>query len=74
MRILNGSYDRICPGRHLAYSAVWIAVASILTVFNIEKARDQEGRIIDPGEEYDSALVWSAFLIMHCGIRKLNSS
>ena len=62
-RVLNGYYNRICPGRYLAYSAVWIAVASLLTVFNIEKARDREGRIIDPGEEYDSALAWSAFLI-----------
>ncbi len=38
-------------------------MASLLTVFNIEKARDNDGRIIDPGEEYDSALAWSVFLI-----------
>ncbi|KJA22222.1 hypothetical protein HYPSUDRAFT_202249 [Hypholoma sublateritium FD-334 SS-4] len=48
---------RICPGRHLAYSAVWIAVASLLTVFDIKKVADKDGRIIEPGEEYDSALV-----------------
>ncbi len=45
-------------------------MASLLTVFNIEKAKDKEGRIIDPGEEYDSALVWSVVLIIHSEIKK----
>ena len=30
---------RICPGRHMAYSIVWITVASLLRVYNIEKVR-----------------------------------
>ncbi|KAF4622580.1 hypothetical protein D9613_009398 [Agrocybe pediades] len=48
---------RICPGRYMAYSAVWIAVASLLSVFDIEKAVDGNGNIIEPKYEYISSLV-----------------
>jgi len=48
---------RICPGRHMAFSAIWIALASILYSFNIEKAKDESGEIIELSHEYLSALV-----------------
>ncbi|KAG6872554.1 hypothetical protein C0995_008898 [Termitomyces sp. Mi166 len=48
---------RICPGRHMAFSAVWIAIASILTVFDITKARDESGNTIELSHEYISSLV-----------------
>ncbi|KAI5835807.1 cytochrome P450 [Schizophyllum commune Tattone D] len=35
--IAFGFGRRLCPGRHVAYASVWIAVASILRVYNIEK-------------------------------------
>ncbi|THH16034.1 hypothetical protein EW146_g4536 [Bondarzewia mesenterica] len=34
---------RICPGRHLASATLWIMVASILAVYDIEKAKDDTG-------------------------------
>ncbi|KAI3611992.1 cytochrome p450 [Moniliophthora roreri] len=43
---------RICPGRHMAYSSVWISIASILKTFNISKAVDEHGNVIEP--VYDS--------------------
>lgn len=46
---------RACPGKHMALSATWIAVASILSVFNISKALDADGDIIEPSMEYDSS-------------------
>ncbi|KAF8884004.1 cytochrome P450 [Infundibulicybe gibba] len=48
---------RICPGRYMAYSAIWIAIASILAVFDIEKITDENGNIIEPSHEYISALI-----------------
>ncbi|KAF8877181.1 cytochrome P450 [Infundibulicybe gibba] len=48
---------RVCPGRYMAYSAVWIAIASILATFDIEKVTDENGNIIEPSHEYLSALV-----------------
>ncbi|GJE99706.1 cytochrome P450 [Phanerochaete sordida] len=34
---------RICPGRHLGYEALWLAVASVLSTFNISPLADAEG-------------------------------
>ncbi|KAI0310504.1 CyP450 monooxygenase [Amylostereum chailletii] len=48
---------RICPGRFMARSSVWIAVASILAVFDIERAEDEFGNEVGVEEEYSSGLV-----------------
>ncbi|KAG6867073.1 hypothetical protein C0993_007061, partial [Termitomyces sp. T159_Od127] len=39
---------RICPGRHLADASVWIAIASILAVFNIKRSISEDGTEIEP--------------------------
>jgi hypothetical protein len=49
-------FIRICPGRYLAFSAVWIAVASLIAVFDIRKAVDKNEEDIEPIQEYVSAL------------------
>ncbi|KAI0066603.1 cytochrome P450 [Artomyces pyxidatus] len=41
-----GYGKRICPGRHLVDSTIFILVASILATFNIRKANDAEGNEI----------------------------
>jgi hypothetical protein len=38
---------RVCPGRWMAHSFVWIVVASVLSTFRIEKAV-RDGRVIEP--------------------------
>ncbi|KAK0448479.1 cytochrome P450 [Desarmillaria tabescens] len=48
---------RICPGRHLAYSSIWITVASILTAFNITKGVDEDGMVIEPSDKVCTGLV-----------------
>ncbi|KAF9457689.1 cytochrome P450 [Collybia nuda] len=48
---------RICPGRYMAFSSVWIAVASIIATLDIAKAVDENGNVIEPTHEYLSALV-----------------
>ncbi|KAF9024764.1 cytochrome P450 [Hymenopellis radicata] len=42
---------RICPGRYLAMNSVFIAVASILWAFNIERACDADGEEIIPDDK-----------------------
>ncbi|KAI0669080.1 cytochrome P450 [Trametes maxima] len=39
---------RVCPGQALADPSLWLIMASILSVFNIEKTRDKAGKEIDP--------------------------
>jgi cytochrome P450 len=37
---------RICPGRYLADNSIYIAVASILSAFDITSSRDDKGKEI----------------------------
>ncbi|PFH48298.1 hypothetical protein AMATHDRAFT_65777 [Amanita thiersii Skay4041] len=49
---------RVCPGRFLAFSSIWITIASILTAFDISKPVDESGKGCEPDEDdYISALV-----------------
>ncbi|KAL0573247.1 hypothetical protein V5O48_008716, partial [Marasmius crinis-equi] len=64
---------RVCPGRYMGYSSVWIgkswlpwsthaeiltlvthraAIASILKVYKIEKAKDENGNVVEPTYKY----------------------
>ena len=48
-----GNFDqRSCPGSHIAFSAVWLTAVTILATFNLSKAVDQEGKVIEPSREY----------------------
>lgn len=49
---------RICPGRFLALEALWLAIVSVLAVFDIVRAVDDEGKEIIPDGEYLSGVVW----------------
>ncbi|KAF5338850.1 hypothetical protein D9758_015574 [Tetrapyrgos nigripes] len=53
---LFGFGRRICPGRHMGYSSIWIAVASLLATFRFEKPLDANGNVIEPTYEYISSL------------------
>ncbi|KAF8992236.1 cytochrome P450 [Cyathus striatus] len=48
---------RLCPGKYIATSAVWIGLASILSVFDITKPVDKDGRVIEPSDECLPGLV-----------------
>ncbi|EIW84426.1 cytochrome P450 [Coniophora puteana RWD-64-598 SS2] len=47
---------RICPGRHFAHAAVWIAMAQILATFTIEKAKDSSGHPVEPAPEWGTGI------------------
>ncbi|KAM6489945.1 Cytochrome P450 [Amanita muscaria] len=38
---------RVCPGRHMADAMIWLMIATVLSVFNISKAKDENGNEID---------------------------
>jgi hypothetical protein len=56
---------RICPGRHIAVSSLYLSIASILSVFRLEKALDENGHPITPSKEYISALILCAVPIFY---------
>ena len=41
-----GVGKRICPGRHFVDATLFIVTSSVLSVFNITRARDQKGQEI----------------------------
>ncbi|KAF7345632.1 Cytochrome P450 [Mycena venus] len=58
---------RICPGRHMATSSLWITIASILATLDINKAIDENGEVVEPTYEYFPGLV-SSPLPFKCSI------
>ncbi|KAJ6467947.1 cytochrome P450 [Mycena vitilis] len=59
---------RICPGRHMATSSLWITIASILSTFDIIMAVDKDGTVVEPTYEYSLGLI-SEPLPFECSIR-----
>lgn len=39
-----GAGKRICPGRHLVDAMLFIVASSVLSVFNVTKVKDENGR------------------------------
>ena len=56
MDVAFGFGRRSCPGRHFAVDQLWLIIAQVLSVFNIEKAVDASGNIVEPTEEFTSGL------------------
>ncbi|EKM55769.1 uncharacterized protein PHACADRAFT_195821 [Phanerochaete carnosa HHB-10118-sp] len=47
---------RVCPGRHLADNMVWIGIVRILAVFDIGKAKDADGNVVEPQIEFTTSI------------------
>ncbi|EJD42947.1 putative CyP450 monooxygenase [Auricularia subglabra TFB-10046 SS5] len=54
---LFGFGRRICPGRHYADASAWLAAASILALFNITPAKDEDGHDLLPDGELRTGIV-----------------
>ncbi|KIJ67222.1 hypothetical protein HYDPIDRAFT_84550 [Hydnomerulius pinastri MD-312] len=54
--IAFGFGRRICPGRHLADATLWIAMATLLTVFKFSKLMDEHGKEVDFEPQWISGL------------------
>ncbi|RDX49720.1 cytochrome P450 [Lentinus brumalis] len=48
---------RVCPGQHMAYDTMWIAIACVVVCLEIRKAKDEAGREIEVGEDFVSSFV-----------------
>jgi len=44
--LVFGVGKRICPGRHFVDATLFIVVSSVLSVFNVTKAKDENGHDI----------------------------
>ncbi|KAF8661214.1 hypothetical protein AX16_001494 [Volvariella volvacea WC 439] len=55
--IVFGFGRRDCPGKHFASMSVWLTMACIIALFDISKPVDENGNIIEPTIEWESASV-----------------
>jgi cytochrome P450 len=46
LSLVFGAGKRICPGRHLVDATIFIVTSSVLSVFNVTKAKDENGNEI----------------------------
>ncbi|KAH7907410.1 cytochrome P450 [Hygrophoropsis aurantiaca] len=56
-RIAYGFGRRICPGRHLAEQSAWIAIAMLLSTFELSMPFDEHGNPVQPDLTYVSSLI-----------------
>ncbi|KAF7357531.1 Cytochrome p450 [Mycena sanguinolenta] len=52
-----GFGQRICEGRHHADATIWATIVSVLSTFNIEKAKYATGKEIDIDPKYSDGLI-----------------
>lgn len=57
MNAWKDAHHRICPGKELADAILFIFAAQTLAVFTIEKARDADGKEIEPTEDYTNGVI-----------------
>jgi cytochrome P450 len=46
LSLVFGIGKRICPGRHFVDATIFILTSSVLSVFNVTKAKDEDGNEI----------------------------
>ena len=46
LSLVFGAGKRICPGRHFVDTTIFIVASSVLSVFNVTKAKDENGHEI----------------------------
>ncbi|KAJ7920178.1 cytochrome P450 [Mycena leptocephala] len=58
---------RICPGRHVATSSIWITIVSVLAMFNITEEVGEDGHTVEPSYEYEGGIIRYGNKSIHLG-------
>lgn len=48
--------NRRCPGLHLIESSLWIVMTSLIASFDIKKAKDAAGNVIEPEVIFENSV------------------
>lgn len=66
---IANQYFRVCPGRFLAESTMWMTMAMILATCKVGKAKDANGTEITPEVKFDIGFVkYVLFFIRNCAL------
>ncbi|PFH51601.1 hypothetical protein AMATHDRAFT_142046 [Amanita thiersii Skay4041] len=47
---------RICPGKNLVESSIWLVIASMIATLDIKKAVDEQGNVIEPEVKFENPI------------------
>ncbi|KAF8953631.1 cytochrome P450 [Flammula alnicola] len=68
-RVLTYGFGRrICAGKHVASSTMWLVIASLLACFDIGKAKDEFGKEIEIADDFEDITVTSHKKPFQCSI------
>ena len=62
LKLFFGGWYRICPGRHISDTTLYMAVSNVLAVYNIKPPTDDEGNEVKLTEEVTSGMLSSVDL------------
>lgn len=48
---------RVCPGRYLADSSLFLNLAYLVAVFDISKATDEQGNVMEPKLDFEAGII-----------------
>ncbi|OTA02101.1 Cytochrome P450 CYP2 subfamily [Trichoderma parareesei] len=55
--VVFGFGRRVCPGRFLADSSLFLNLACLVAVFNFDKARDDRDNVLEPKLEFEAGII-----------------
>ena len=50
------SKTRICPGKNLVISSIWLLLVSMMATLDISKAVDEEGNVVEPKIDFNNPI------------------
>ncbi|KAK1218172.1 hypothetical protein PQX77_019157 [Marasmius sp. AFHP31] len=60
---------RICPGKQLTMSTIYLMIMSMLAVFDISKAVNENGKLIEPNTKFTSNSIVNFPELFKCSIK-----
>ena len=69
--ITNVILGRICPGKRVADTSLFLAITMLVSVFNISKVKDSTGYETDPDVQYTAGVI--RYLFVGCGDKILSA-
>jgi len=73
LEYLFGFGNRKCPGRHLADETLWLFLVSVLFMFNITHAKDENGNVIPVDGKFDTVSLICHPLPFACTVQPRNA-
>lgn len=69
--VLNCRHSRVCPGRHLVDEIAYMFFSTFLSVFTVEKQKDEKGNEIPVNDKHNVEFSLRCGSSLHCAVKFL---